>query len=323
MDGGSADFSQPQPFQAGEIIYHNGGDMLKVSGFRNDTATLSDGQTLHRTSVAVNYLDNDGKTTKSDEIAVYDSRAVQTDPAAAQYLKRQIGEILDARDYFKTLPPERQKTLLDAYAKDVGASVPDGEMRASLNLSQAYLKQLQQEAAFNKAKSATTPPVAVEPLSPTEKEPRPVKLFKTEKGSVYTRDTEGKYARHKTVADKDYEPMDMTVFLDLTPAQDRMILDSVYAESSPTKPRTYIVERQSDNSALAIESIDQIKDPTMLYVVIIRTVNGVSTMLQNVHCTLEPAVGKSVYEERHFENAHNEPIHDRHLGHKVTEIEYA
>ncbi len=150
----------------------------------------------------------------------------------------------------------------------------------------------------------------------------PVKAFKTAKGSVYTRQPDNRYTRHKTVTGESFSPRDLTVFVKPSPQDRQLLLDAIHTVSSPGKARLYIIERQPDNTSRIVRNMDEIADASRLYMATIREENGQSVIVLNLHCSLTPTVGWNEYDATHFKDASGQTVHERHLGNQVAEIEY-
>ena len=152
-----------------------------------------------------------------------------------------------------------------------------------------------------------------------EKE-RKVASFKTERGSVYRYDSEGKSTRFKTSTGKLKDRTDLTVFADLTPEQEVAFMDAVYAESAaPDNKRTVqVLERQEDDNGKFIRDVSEVSDPNKLLLAILQK----GRIVGYVPASLSPKVGATVFERRNIKKG-GQRFTERHLGHKVTEISYA
>ncbi len=148
---------------------------------------------------------------------------------------------------------------------------------------------------------------------------RPVRSFKTSKGSIYTYDEDRKTTRFKTATGEQHMKQDITVFVDLTPEEDQEVNNAyhhIYKEYEGSK--VYVLERQQDNTPRIIRDITDVKDPERLYLAVFRNGERCSLLKK---ASLSPIVGYHVFDSRHFEKD-GQWYTERHLGHKVAEIEY-
>ena len=186
-------------------------------------------------------------------------------------------------------------------------------VNSALRLSDKQLETLYRE---NEAYQNGNPSAETESSAETPK----VTSFKTERGSVYRYDSEGKSTRFKTATGKLKERTDLTVFADLTPEQEADFMDSVYAESAtPDSKRTVqVLERQEDNNGKFIRDVSEINDPSKLLLAILQK----GRIVGYVPASLSPKVGATVFERRNIKKD-GQRFTERHIGHKVTEISYA
>lgn len=152
---------------------------------------------------------------------------------------------------------------------------------------------------------------------PQEEQERKVKLFKTAKGSVYTYGPEGKTTRFKTVTGEQRPQQDITVFADLSPDEEHEVL-SGYLLGGKSKTKVYVLEvEQPDKPPRIVRDIGEVKDPKKVYLGVIK--DGAYSLFKQVSVT--PVVGWNVFDHRHYQED-GQWYSDRHLGNKVTEIEY-
>ncbi len=145
-----------------------------------------------------------------------------------------------------------------------------------------------------------------------------VNSFKSAHGSVYTYDAEGKTIRYKTATKKQHKRQDITVFVDLTPQEEQEFLEAYRHPAKQDKNlKVYIFEKQQDDRLRIIRNIKEITDPNRIYLGIMR--DGKVTTTKKAFLT--PVVGYNVFDTRYFQE-NGKWYEERHLGNKITEIEY-
>lgn len=145
---------------------------------------------------------------------------------------------------------------------------------------------------------------------------RKIDSFTTERGSVYKYDNEGHTTREKKISGENFDPQDITVFVDLS-FQEWEEFKNAYSPMKKPGEKVYILERQLDDSPKIIRNINDVSDPGRLYLAI--TANGTIDKLKKAN--LIPSKGLYVFDTRHFEKD-GEVFTERHIGHKITEIIY-
>jgi hypothetical protein len=145
-----------------------------------------------------------------------------------------------------------------------------------------------------------------------------VKSFRTEKGSVYVYDQDGKTTRFKTATGEQLERQDLTVFTDLSLSEEEDVIEAIHHPLGANKDwKVYVVERQKDSDVPKIvRDFSEVKDPDLLYLAV---VNGTKYEVFK-KASLKPVKGYHVFDTRHYEQD-GEPYTERHLGHKVIDIE--
>ena len=152
----------------------------------------------------------------------------------------------------------------------------------------------------------------------TQENTQPVKSFKTEQGSVYTYDNDGKTTRFKTATNEQMEKQDATIFVDLTIDEKQQVLRAYrHFRQADKNLRVYILERQQDDSTKMIRDIKDVTDPNRIYLGILR--NDKWELIKKA--SVVPIIGSYVFDARHFQK-NGQWFTVRHLGNKVTEIEY-
>ena len=151
-----------------------------------------------------------------------------------------------------------------------------------------------------------------------QKKPQVVKSFKTRQGSVYTYDNEGKTTRFKTATGEQMERQDVTIFANLTPDEEQQILHA-YRHPLPEdkNSKVYVLERQQNDSIKIIRDIKDVTDPNRIYLGILN--KGEWALIKKASIT--PTIGAKVFETRHYQKD-GQWFTERHLGNKVTEVEY-
>jgi len=141
-----------------------------------------------------------------------------------------------------------------------------------------------------------------------------IKSFTTDKGSVYTYDDEGKTARFKTVENKKYERQDITVFVDLTPEEEKEFLKDMDIENV----KVYIVEELPNGTPNIIRDISEIHNPEKIYIASLDY--NQKRWVRQKKALLRPALGYAPFDTRTFEKDGGFYT-ERHLGNKIVEIE--
>lgn len=139
--------------------------------------------------------------------------------------------------------------------------------------------------------------------------------FKTEHGSVYTYDNQGRTSRFKAKTGEKFEPQDLTVFTDLSEEESREFLDAIHAKNPDLKRKIYIVEKQKNGEPRVVRKFSEVVDPQNLYLAMIKD----SKMLKSKKATLKPTLNYTTFDTHHFYDG-KEWKTERHLGHKVIEI---
>lgn len=140
-----------------------------------------------------------------------------------------------------------------------------------------------------------------------------VESFETAKGSVYTYDDEGHSTRFKTATGEKLEKQNITVFFDMSPQEEQVLLKAFTDETQNVD----IVENQSDGTIKIIRRIEDISNPDEINFSIIKGGKVVSAK----KATLIPQNGLSVFESQDFlENG--KVLAKRHLGNRVVKINY-
>jgi hypothetical protein len=154
---------------------------------------------------------------------------------------------------------------------------------------------------------------------PNPEEPRKqVKSFKTAQGSVYTYDHDGKTTRFKAATSEKFDRQDVTVFIDLTPEEEQEFLRAYrHPTKEDEKLKVYVLERQPDNTPKIIRDVKEIKTPDQIYLGIIADGKVITTTKASV----TPSVGYQPFDSRHYQE-NGEWFTQRHIGNKITEIEY-
>lgn len=155
--------------------------------------------------------------------------------------------------------------------------------------------------------------------NPENETKRRAHSFTTEQGSVYIYDEQGRTSRYKKVTREQQAAQDLTVFLPLDFEETEMFLEAYRADSPRHTPgeKVYVIERLPDDRSRVVRRRDEIEDPDRLYLGIF---NG-QTVVKIKKVTLEPTVGYSVFDTRHFQKD-GEFHTERHLGNRVVSIEY-
>jgi len=141
--------------------------------------------------------------------------------------------------------------------------------------------------------------------------------FVTEKGSKYTYDEEGRTVRHKLTSGETLEPQDVTVFVDFDDEEGQKVNDSIHSENPELKRKIYVIERGEDNQPKVIRNFSDVENPDNLYLGLFKD----GKMVGSKKATLKPTMGNTVFDTRHFQDESGEWQTERHLGHKVIDIE--
>lgn len=160
-------------------------------------------------------------------------------------------------------------------------------------------------------------------------EPVPkVEAFMTEMGSIYAYDNFGRTTRYKGRKEELHEPQDLTVFVDMDPSDKDDFIRSLHHSTDPNE-RLYVVEKQPNGGAKKIHRPEDIQNPDELYLVAcvvdktLQPDRNIVHILKNKKASLQPQIGRYVYDTRRYVGEDGESKAERHLGHRVTEIKYA
>jgi hypothetical protein len=157
-----------------------------------------------------------------------------------------------------------------------------------------------------------------ETLAATEARPQDsIASFTTAKGSVYTYDEDGHTTRLKTKTDEEQPKQDITVFIDVDLGDAKTIAAAYLLRSSTEKTRLEVVEQQADGSMRVVSDAQDITNPNAL---LVATFRG-ERFIKSKPASLFPQVGLYVFDSRHYEEDDTTKT-ERHLGHKVTSIQY-
>lgn len=143
------------------------------------------------------------------------------------------------------------------------------------------------------------------------------KKFKTEKGSIYTYDSEGRVSRHKTLEDKHFPTQNLTVFVDITDEEIQNILDDINSEGERTP---CITQKDEDGSYKIIHDLDVVDRDKPLYLA--RAYPKKRQLSIITEADLLPREGMTVFEIKTSKDNDGNINQLPHLGHKVTEIVY-
>ena len=147
-----------------------------------------------------------------------------------------------------------------------------------------------------------------------------VASFETDHGSVYTYDDTGRTSRYKTATGEQHEAQDVTVFVSLSPDETQQVLRA-YRPGLPTAERNakvYVIEQTDEITGTIIRTRDQIENPVSLFLASI--VDG--TVQLRSRASLFPQIGAHVFDTRHFQADDGNSYTERHLGNKVSKINY-
>ncbi len=154
------------------------------------------------------------------------------------------------------------------------------------------------------------------PVKSTEGDIRRVKSFSTERGSVYTYDSDGKSTRFRTATQEQCPREDITVFVDLDGLEEADVLSAMYSTSSTMKAHVLEVEEEGKSPRI-IRDISEVKDPNKVAVGVIK--DGSYRLFKKASVT--PVVGWCPFEYRRFEED-GQWFSSRHVGNRVTNVEY-
>ncbi len=152
----------------------------------------------------------------------------------------------------------------------------------------------------------------------TQEKEKKIKSFKTAKGSIYVYDEEGKTTRFKTVEGAQYDRQDLTVFVDLNPDQEQEFLRAYHHPTEDDKDsKVYVLERQQDDSPKILRDIVEVSDTDRVYLGLVK-----DGKLKVVKASIKPIIGYNTFDTRQFIGDDGKTYTERHLGNKVSEIEY-
>ncbi|HZZ99281.1 MAG TPA: hypothetical protein VFK07_01045 [Candidatus Paceibacterota bacterium] len=173
-----------------------------------------------------------------------------------------------------------------------------------------------------------------------EKIPRPEKLedkkirrFKTAMGSVYEYLPDGRTQRFKTVENDKKEPMDQIVFIppwnlvkdgakqnypkifeniDTEGLYEALLLDYVYKNGKTI--------RVVDETSKELSNNQEIKDAKKVFILCLDKDNQTNSFYLPV--SKEPKIGWNTYDTSKYTGEDGKLYRTKHIGNKVTEIEY-
>lgn len=151
-----------------------------------------------------------------------------------------------------------------------------------------------------------------------EQESKKPRSFMTERGSVYSYDETGRTSRFKKATNEQYEPQDLTVFLDLDDEDYKFFRAALEGQNPDLKKKIYIVERKKDDKPEVRESLNEVQDSQRLYLAVVDK-NG--SIIKLVKASLKSEIGKTVFDTRSYEKD-GKNFRERHFGHKITKIDY-
>lgn len=143
-----------------------------------------------------------------------------------------------------------------------------------------------------------------------------VRSFITEKGSVYTYDQNGQTTRFKTATGESNSKQDLTIFVQLTPEQNQLVLESYQGHTKDKK--VYVCEKRGHEFKI-VRNLEQITDRNNVGLLVLRRSD--QKVLLAKKGTLTPTLGFDVFDTRQFQED-GLTYTERHLGHKVVKINY-
>jgi len=147
------------------------------------------------------------------------------------------------------------------------------------------------------------------------------KSFETEKGSIYTYDDEGKTSRFKKVTGEHESRSDITVFVDLNPEEEQLVLKAYrHLEDKYKVLKVYVYEKQPDDTAKVIEKREDIKYTDNLGLGIFN--KSTNKWIFYREASLNPIIGNDVFDVKYYKNDLGRDVVARHLGNNVTKINY-
>lgn len=153
-----------------------------------------------------------------------------------------------------------------------------------------------------------------------ERAPRPqdsIDSFVTSKGSVYTYGTEGHTSRFKMVKAEQQPTQGIAVFVDLGLRDVKEIAVAYLTRSAAQRTKIFVVEHGTNGQTRIITDATEIQDPERLYLATYQD----GQIAKSRPVSLFPKIGSYVFDTRQFEE--NGVVRtERHLGHKVTSINY-
>ena len=141
--------------------------------------------------------------------------------------------------------------------------------------------------------------------------------FTTSRGSVYTYDADGHTTRFKTKTGVEQPKQDLTVFVDVGVGDAGTIAAAYLLRSATEKTKIEVVEQQPDGSTRVVDDIQEVTNPNQLQVATFRG----ERVIKSKPASLFPKVGSYAYDSRRFEEDGVTKT-ERHLGHKVSSIQY-
>lgn len=153
-----------------------------------------------------------------------------------------------------------------------------------------------------------------------EAAPRPqdsIDSFVTSKGSVYTYDKEGHTARYKTAKSEQQPTQGIAVFVELGLRDAKEVVAAYLTRSSNQRTRIFVVEHGANGQTRIITDATEIQDPSRLSLAIYQG----DHIAKSRPVSLFPKIGSYVFDTRQYEQDGVQKT-ERHLGHKVTAINF-
>ena len=158
------------------------------------------------------------------------------------------------------------------------------------------------------------------PIPDLVSEARPQDLinsFTTSKGSIYTYNEDGHTTRFKAVSNEEQPRQDLTVFVDVGVRDIGRIAGAYLLRSSTGSTKVAVVEMQPDGTSRVITDSKEIRYPDQLHVASTRR----GGTIVSKPASLFPRVGAYAFDSRRYEE-NGITRTERHLGYKVTKIQY-
>ena len=142
-----------------------------------------------------------------------------------------------------------------------------------------------------------------------------IEKFKTSKGSIYKYTGLGETERFKAISGETYSRSGLTIFVRPDPYLEQEFLLAYQHKDPSKKTDVWVAELEQENIFRFIWSINDIKDPNNVFLVI----SNNNEIVKSTKAELIPSIEAIPFEISKF-NINNKPMAYRHMGNEISEI---